>query len=140
MKIALLVCSLGILLSGCTSSKSGLTETVVTGKVTLDGVTLTMGEVIFENEAGTLSGRGEIQSDGQYRIPSAPLGKVKVAVRTSNYAQYAKTQTKGGKALTVGGREGTFLAVPKKYEDVKSSGISFDVFADKPIEIPLTSR
>lgn len=125
--------------AGC-SSASQQTDTPVTGKVTLDGTTVGMGEVRFENEAGTASGRGEIQPDGTYRVASAPVGKVKVAVRTSTYAQYAGTKRKGGKAITIGEREGTYVPVPKKYEDVKTSGLAFDVTPGAAIDIPLTSK
>ncbi|MGL6073716.1 MAG: hypothetical protein ACRC8S_06090 [Fimbriiglobus sp.] len=128
------------LVLGCGASKPEVNETVVTGKVVLDGVTLTMGEVYFESADGKFSGRGEIQSTGTYRIASAPLGKVKAAVRTSNFAQFAKSQTKGGKAVTMGGREGTFVATPKKYEETATSGLNYEVTENKVIDIELTAK
>ncbi len=140
MRKATLLLGFTILVAGCGTGTPPPTDTVVTGKITLDGVTLTMGEVVFENEAGTLSGRGEIASTGQFRVPSTPLGKVRAAVRTANYAQYAKPQVKDGKPLTIGGRDGTYLAVPKKYEDAKSSGLTFDITPDKVVDIVLTGK
>ncbi len=124
---------------GC-SSKSETKETVVTGSVLLDGEKLTMGEVYFEAEDGKASARGEIAPDGTYRMPSAPLGKVKAAVRTANYARFARPASKDGKAITVGGRDGTYTAVPKKYEDITTSGLSYTVAADSVIEITISKK
>lgn len=128
------------LLVGCSSSVPEANETVVTGSVTLDGEKLTMGEVYFESEDGKNSGRGEIGPNGTYRVPSAPLGKVKAAVRTSNYARFAGTKKKDGKAITVGEREGTYIAVPKKYEEVGGSGLTFTLTKDATVDIPLTTK
>lgn len=125
--------------AGCSSAPDAK-ETVVTGSVVLDGEKLTMGEVYFETEDGKASARGEIAPDGTYRMPSAPLGKVKAAVRTSNYAQFARPKTKDGKAITVGGRDGHYTPVPKKYEDLATSGLSFTVAPDSVIEIPLSKK
>jgi hypothetical protein len=125
---------------GCSSPGPEAKETVVTGSVTLDGEKLTMGEVYFESEDGKASGRGEIGPDGTYRVASAPLGQVKAAVRTSNYARFAGTKMKDGKAITVGGREGTYIPVPKKYEEIGSSGLTFTITRDATINIPLTNK
>lgn len=129
----------GISTIGCSSPPSAK-ETVVTGSVTLDGEKLTMGEVYFEAEDGSASGRGEISPDGTYRVPSAPLGKVKATVRTSNHAQFAAPKTKDGKAITVGGRGGTFIPVPKRYEEVGTSGLTFTITAGAPVDIALSKR
>jgi hypothetical protein len=130
----------GAVCAGGCSSAPEAKEAVVTGSVTLDGEKLTMGEVYFESEDGKASGRGEIGPDGTYRVPSAPLGKVKAAVRTSNHARFAGTKTKDGKAITVGEREGTYIPVPKKYEEVGSSGLTFTITKDATIDIPLTKK
>ncbi|MDY3554144.1 hypothetical protein R5W24_003263 [Gemmata sp. JC717] len=124
---------------GCSSTPPAK-ETVVTGSVTLDGEKLTMGEVYFEAEDGSASARGEIAPDGNYRVPSAPLGKVKAAVRTSNHAQFAAPKSKDGKAVTVGGRGGTFVPVPKRYEEVGTSGLTYTVTAESAINITLSKK
>lgn len=132
------VVALSTLPAGC-SPKPEPKETVVTGKVALDGEVLTMGEVVFENMDGTASGLGEIGADGTYRVPSVPLGKVRAAVRTSNYAQYAGAEKKiGGKAITMGGREGKYVPVPQKYEDPQTSGLEYDISPEATIDIVLT--
>lgn len=136
---SLMIIALSALLEGC-SSQPPAKETVVTGTVTLDGTTLSMGEVYFESEDGSASGRGEIQPNGTYRVPSAPLGKVKAAVRTSNYAQYAGTKSKDGKTITKGGRDGTYVPVPRKYEDIKTSQLTYDIAPDSKVDISLTSK
>jgi hypothetical protein len=135
-----LLVTLTALSVGCSSSAPEVNETVVTGSVTLDGEQLTMGEVYFESEDGKASGRGEIGPNGTYRVPSAPLGKVKAAVRTSSYAQFARTKMKDGKAITVGGREGTYIPIPKKYEEVSGSGLTFTITKDATVDIPLTKK
>lgn len=124
---------------GC-SSPPQAQETVVTGSVTLDGERLTMGEVYFETEDGKASARGELEPDGTFRVPSAPLGKVRAAVRTANFAQYAAQKTKDGKTITIGGRSGTYVPVPKRYEDTATSGLTFTITPDARIDIPLTKK
>ena len=125
---------------GCRTPTTDPTETVVTGEVLLDGKALTMGEVYFENESGTKSGLGDINADGKYRVASAPVGPVKAAVRTSNHAQFAGTKTKEGKTVTVGGREGTYVAVPKRYEEVSTSKLTYTLTNDAVIKIELTTK
>lgn len=138
--LALLCAVTGALTTlGCSSAPEAK-ETVVTGSVTLDGEKLTMGEVYFETEDGKASARGEITSNGAYRVPSAPLGKVKAAVRTSTYAQYTRPKMKDGKAIVVSGRDGHYTPVPKKYEDVATSGLSFTITPEAVIEIPLNKK
>jgi hypothetical protein len=136
---ALVTAVVGLSAAGC-SSPPPAKETVVTGSVTLDGEKLTMGEVYLEAEDGSSSGRGEISPDGTYRVPSAPLGKVKAAVRTSNYAQFAAPKSKDGKAITVGGRSGTFVPVPKRYEEVGTSGLTYTISAGATVDIPLSKK
>ena len=125
---------------GCSSGPPP-TETVVTGKVTLDGNLLQMGEVVFEKEDGSASGSGDIQPDGTYRATSVPLGKVRAAVRTSAYAQYAGARKQvGGKAITMGRREGKFVPVPAKYESTKTCGLEYDIRPEATIDIALKSK
>jgi hypothetical protein len=124
--------------SGC-SSNMDQRETVVTGKVTLNGEVLTMGEVVFESADGKASGQGEIGANGTYRVPSAPLGKIRAAVRTSNYVHLAGNAKKvGGKTITMDAREGNYVPVPKRYEDTKTSGLEYDITPDATIDIPLS--
>jgi hypothetical protein len=131
---------LGVL--GCSSAPVGPAETVVTGEVFLDGTKLTMGIVYLENEGATQSGQGEIAPDGTFRVPSSPLGAVKAAVRTSGHARFASSgkKTIGGKTVTIGEREGTFIAVPAKYEDTKTSELSYTIAKDAKLKIELTSK
>jgi hypothetical protein len=137
LNVLSLVVALSILSAGC-SSKTDQKETVVTGKVTLDGEVLTMGAVVFESVDGSASGQGEIGADGTYRVPSAPLGKVRAAVRTSTHAQYAADRKIGGKTVTMGGREGKYVPVPKRYESTKTSGLEYDLTPGATIDITLT--
>lgn len=125
-------------LSGCSGPAEK--EAVATGTVTLDGTPLQMGEVYFEKPDGSASARGEIQPDGRFRVPSAPLGEVRAAVRTANYARFASPPTQGGRPITVGGREGTFRPVPARYEDVKTAGLSFEIAPGKSVDIGLSSK
>jgi hypothetical protein len=134
------VCFLSILL-GCQPKPSGPPETVITGQVLLDGKVLTMGQVVLENSDSTQSGLGEITSDGKFRIPSAPLGNVRAAVRTSAYARFASAQKKDGKAITMVEREGTYIAVPKHYEDPTTSKLTYTITKETTeLKIELTSK
>jgi hypothetical protein len=127
-----------VTMSGGCSPKTDQKETVVTGKVTLNGEVLTMGEVVFESADGKASGQGEIGADGIYRVPSAPLGKVRAAVRTSNYVHLAGNGRKvGGKTITMGAREGKYVPVPKRYEDTKTSGLEYDITPNATVDIAL---
>jgi hypothetical protein len=74
LRLALLCMLLAVPL-GC-GKKSG-TGATVTGQVTLDGKPVTMGSVVIRGEEGTLA-RGGISESGQYQVPDAPLGEVKV--------------------------------------------------------------
>jgi hypothetical protein len=125
---------------GCQSGGADPTETVVTGQVLLDGKALTMGEVYLENESGAKSGQGEIDAEGNFRVPSCPIGKVKAAVRTSTYAQFASNKTQGGKAVTMGGRAGTYVPVPKKYEETSTSKLTYDIKKDAVLKIELSGK
>ncbi len=127
------------LVTGCGGTAQETKEAVVTGTVTLDGTKLTMGEVTFRGADGS-SGRGEIAPDGTFRVPSTPIGKVQAAVRTSGYERFAAPKAKGGKAITMGDRPGTFIPVPRKYQNVSTSGLEYDITPGDEINIELTSK
>jgi uncharacterized lipoprotein YajG len=129
-------------LVGCGSGSTGPAEVVVVGEVHLDGKMLTMGEVFFISDDGQRSASGEIGGDGKYRVPSAPVGSVKAAVRTASFSRFAGNKTKDGKAITMGGREGTYVPVPKHYEDVSTSKLTYTIAnkSEVNIKIELTSK
>lgn len=141
MRMILFLLGCGLLI-GCGAASSGPVECVVVGEVTLDGKTLTMGEVFMSNSEGTQSGRGEIAGDGKFRVPSAPVGQVKVAVRTTPYARFAGETKQGGKAVTMGQREGTYVPVPKHYEDIATSKLTYTIPKQKEftLKIELSSK
>ena len=65
---------LPLLLAGC-----GAPTGTVGGTVTYDGQPVTFGQVAFLSESGAVA-QGTIDSKGRYRIPRAPIGKVRVSV------------------------------------------------------------
>src|SRR5262249_43114319 len=71
---ALRLLALALLAGGCSSSGT------VTGKVTYKGEPLGSGKVAFYSANATAT--GDIDASGNYTIPKAPLGPVRVTVET----------------------------------------------------------
>lgn len=131
----LFMLSAAAVVAGCggPGADEGIT---VTGTVTLDGLPLPVGQVVFEIVNSSEQRIGGI-SNGQFEVRGVPIGKVRAAVRTSMMqAQYAAQQKfavkSGGKA-----DKPDFVAVPARYEDVGKSGLEFDIRPGQPVVIEL---
>lgn len=110
---------LALLAPGCggTGSLSGL--------VSYQGKPLVSGRVTAV--AGEEGPRvGLIQPDGRYRIDGLPVGPVKLAVESPDPLAAPSGDGDGGK---VKGRPPGWVALPVKYGDIKTSGLTVDVRA-----------
>lgn len=110
---------LALLALGCggTGSLSGL--------VTYKGKPLVSGRVTAV--AGEEGPRvGLIQPDGRYRIEGLPVGTVKLAVENPDPLAEPSGDGDGGKVKR---RPPGWVALPAKYGDIKTSGLTVDVRA-----------
>jgi hypothetical protein len=125
-----LACSLIILLV-CGCSSSGPPTGAVTGKVLLDGVAITSGNVITLPNSGK-GANGVIQPDGTFRLKTVGLGDFVVA---GNH-RVAVVAYKGEQSAQNPEATGQLL-VPQRYIDVATSGLSIDVVAGETKEVTL---
>ena len=111
---------LGLTVLGCAGERTG----TLTGKVGLAGKPLPGGQVMVHGEGGKTAA-GAI-ADGAYTIPNAPVGPVKVSVRT--FAPSPKvvnpTDPNAGKDT---GPPPAYVKIPDKYSDPDKSGLTTTV-------------
>lgn len=102
------------------------------GSVTYDGKPVPMALIVVRSETATADAR--IVEPGKYKVPSVPIGKVKIAVDTDamrgelmsrSMAQAYKGP--GGQSSAEAGKKVSFIAVPGKFADPDSSGITFEI-------------
>lgn len=98
----------------------------VAGTVTLDGRPLPCGGITFVSKTDPkYQATAMIRPDGGFSIDDAPIGTVGVSVTTESF---------------VG--DSSYVAIPTKYADTKTSGLSAEVRADetKPLSFELKSN
>src|SRR5262245_48633374 len=114
----------------------------VTGTVTFDGKPVTTGSVIFYSDSGRVDS-GLLDADGKYSVPRAPVGVVKVAVKSS-----MGTKAVGGRAAPPSGPPGgkgkqkkasseegkpppettvVKSLIPERYSDPEQSGLIYTI-------------
>jgi len=113
---------------GCGGGKAAK----VSGKVSYRGKALTMGSVVLVSEDGKTSARGAIGPDGTYAIDKAPVGKVQAAVSNPPPAGARGGQPLGGATNDEETKQaraiaGQYVPTPEKYNDPKTSGLSYDI-------------
>jgi hypothetical protein len=119
-----------LLLAGCLSSGQA-PSSVVTGKVTLAGAPLTAGSVLFMTDAGQAA-TAELGPDGAYTVKCQP-GSFKVAVTPPPPVD--PLSVPAGTAPAPSNQP----AIPRKYQDLGSSGLAIDVKeGDNTFDIALT--
>lgn len=138
MRLCALAC-VGLLLVGC-GETSGLQGIDVPGTITLDGQPLDIGMVVLEPEGGGENRATQITPGGKFTVYGVVPGRYKVSVKTSMFARVAAQQTVGGKAITrASQQQGTFRAVPAKFEDLNTSNLSAEVKLNEPLTLDLKS-
>ncbi len=119
---------LALLLTGCRHQAAiESSRTAAQGTVTLDGKPLPCGSISLlsvENPMYRVSAL--IRSDGSFSVADAPKGKVNVAIETE----------------TARGNNPNYVPIPKRYGDVKTSGLSADIQPDAaaPFAFELKSK
>lgn len=125
----LVICGMGCGQRAYEIPDSGAT---LEGSVTYDGKPVPMALIVVRSETATADAR--IVEPGKYKVPSVPIGKVKIAVDTDamrgelisrSMAQAYKGP--GGQSSAEAGKKLSFIAVPGKFADPDSSGITFEI-------------
>ena len=117
------------LLAGC--SEKPAVPAVVAGKVTLGGAPLTAGGVLFMNDAGDAAS-AELASDGTYTLHCKPA-RYKVAVTPP-----APVDPLGTPAGAPARPAAPSAPVPKRYHDLATSGLTYEVKeGNNTFDIPL---
>jgi hypothetical protein len=127
----IILTSLVFALSSCaTNAPITLPESGATleGTVTYGGEPVLFALIIAQNNNGSATGKVDPQT-GKYLIKNIPLGEVNIAVNTdAGMGDYQQAVMQGGAYKGPDGKAGTvnlkLVAVPKKYHDVSSSGLT----------------
>ena len=119
--LGIAVCCLAI--SGCSAVKRlKLSNATLEGTITYQGKPVPHALVIVTGEGEAASATANAGSDGKYKVEHVPLGSVKVAVNTD--AGRGKMMSEVMAAKKGEGAKPTFIGVPKKYFDPKTSPIT----------------
>jgi hypothetical protein len=95
----------------------------VTGSITLDGKPIGGGEITFISAKDPIYRvTAMVRFDGSFRVADAPTGEVLVAVDTAS--------------AQIGNPKG-YVAIPAKYKNIKTSGLTANILKDKPEGITL---
>ncbi len=127
MRFALLVLACAIVLAcvsaGCSRYEYRLPETGATleGTVKYGNETLQMAQIHVMGEKGQGIGRIE---DGRYKVENVPLGEVKIGVNTEAERSNAIGQQMARAKGVSTGHVLKFIAVPAKYAEPDTSGIT----------------
>lgn len=120
------------LLTGC--GKGGSAQGVaVTGTVTLGDKPVEAGLVTFLTDDGKTAS-AELQDGGKFSLANAPVGKVYIGVNT----QMLRGQSRQNLKQSKGKEKGTFLEVPPRYADPKTSGLTETIEAGKELKIRIS--
>jgi hypothetical protein len=128
-------------LVGCGGNKKAVAK--VTGRVKYFDKYLTCGTVAFTTEDGRV-GTANIDADGNYEMTNAPVGDVTITVSVPQMSRgpmgampkpppgvpemHAPGEVGGGgRGEAPGIDPSKIVAIPKKYEDVKTSGLPYTV-------------
>ena len=109
----------------------------VSGSVEYNGKPVKVGEVNFYGADGVPHG-AKVDSDGKYAIKGVPTGKCKVVVIALNPKNLPSGIRDGKRIGPDEADVKNWQALPKKYEDLATSGLEFDVKSgDNTIPISL---
>ena len=97
--------------AGCSQEKADPNRTTVAGAISFNGDALPAGTISFESSEKGIATSAPIK-DGSYSTDRSPTGKVAVSIDTASI-QY--------------GNPAKYVAIPSKYADSASSGLTIDV-------------
>ncbi|MCC6494027.1 MAG: hypothetical protein IT424_13515 [Pirellulales bacterium] len=110
-----LVAALACVVAGCgRSPQADPKRAAVSGVVTFRGKPLPAGTISFESANSPMASSALIDAGGKYSTDRVPIGACKVSVSTSS-VRY--------------GNPGAYVAIPEKYGDVATSGLTTDIKA-----------
>jgi len=134
---------------GCGSASSNPGK--LSGSVTLDGAPVTGGDLFIYSKPGPV--HATISATGSYTSTDLPVGEWKVTVSTESLNPTQKKipdtyEKKGGvspgpkgKGAAVAKDPGTYVAIPKLYQDEKTTTLSVNVTAGSQTKnFELTSK
>ncbi len=149
---ALFVSIVGLILAGCSSSTGINKGGQLSGQVTIDGRPVTGGTVLLSSDDDRYAVSGFINEKGRYLVKEPPLGACKIAVRTSHLTGSVRPRDgarqgkagvgSGGMVLPDPEVEGmTHVAIPAKYEDPKTTPLTYTVEAGtKEFDLKLSAK
>jgi hypothetical protein len=126
----------GLLLSlaACNQAKEG----VITGTVKFAGAPLPSGTVYFVDSDGKAWHSG-IGANGLYRIEKVPVGLAKIKVVSHLRGPTTSANARGPDAPKNPRKETLAVQIPQKYNDAKTSGLTYDVqYGQQTYDIELT--
>ena len=117
-----------VILASCTDgiNRNGR----IAGKVTIDGETVSAGEVRVFGSDGIHSMVGKIRLDGSYEVKEPPLGPCKILVVTSTFKDIPpKSKARGPVDYTdpATGEWPVYVATPAKYESLETTDLQFEI-------------
>lgn len=121
-----------VMYSGC----DGRPEfTTMEGTISYKGAPLPAGLVVVTNEPDTLSASGYLKGDGTYTVANAPVGPVRVTVRTNEFKDLMSG--KAAADLRARGIPGPiydekvkgfkYVPIPERYGDREASGLKLEL-------------
>jgi hypothetical protein len=121
-----------LIFSGC-----GKKSTEVSGTVKLNGKAIKVGEITFIAEDGSLD-TSQIK-DGAYTLYRAPVGMVKITVKSTKPVPYVnrhggmKAPPEGAAAPQAADEQTdkNYIPVPKKYNDAETTDLTYEVKSGK---------
>jgi ABC-type glycerol-3-phosphate transport system substrate-binding protein len=152
---ALLFAGLTVALVGCGGPPP---RAVVKGTVSIDGKSLTTGNVMFWGDKN-VTATATISESGEYVMNDAPIGDVKITVtvprippgllekmqaKSGKFKEINKgiksVDPESGKSISImGSVPATIVPIPEKYADVSTSNLTFTVKAgEQTKDLPLT--
>ena len=133
-----------VLAPGCGGNPAPKSELLpdmgkVSGKITLDDVPLTVGDILFQKEDRKSFARGFIDKEGNYVVKNASPGNYKAALIFADYAGEVEPvfDSEGNQIRSSVTPKGPGVpelpelekTVPAAYKSLKTSGLTFTIAA-----------
>ena len=132
MRVLLLFCV--VMATGCGQVAHEIPDTGATleGSITLNGNPIPLALIIVRSQSATSD--SVVREEGKYKVPSVPLGLVKIGVDTEAMRGEVISRSmanayKGpdGKIKEEQAKKLKFIPVPIKYADPDTSGLEFEI-------------